>query len=70
MSASLFTAGHNTYIKIVAVALIAAIAIAIIGIKTHVANTTSVSLPTAVNWLVFKPADWDGIPCPQLHCQS
>ncbi len=70
MSALLFTADHSTYIKIVAVALIAAIAIAVIGIKTHVANTISVSLPPAVNWLVFKPADCDGTPCPQMHCQS
>jgi hypothetical protein len=67
MSASLFTADHNTYIKIVAVAHRA---VAVIGIKTHVANTTSASLPTAVNWLVFKPADYDGTPCPQMHCQS
>jgi hypothetical protein len=54
----------------VAVALIASIAVAVIGIKTHVANTPSVPLPTAVNWLVFKPADCDGTPYPQMHCQS
>ena len=43
MSASLFDADRNTHLKIVVIALIAAIAVAIVGIKAHVANTKSLA---------------------------
>ena len=38
MNASLFAADRNTHIKIVVIALVAAIAIAIVGIKMHSAE--------------------------------
>ena len=57
MNASLFTADYNTHIKIVVVALISAIAIAVVGIKAHVANLGPVSSLTARNGLVLNPAD-------------
>ena len=70
MNASLFTADHKTHIKIVVVPLVAAIVIAVAGIKAHVANTTPVSLPTAMNGLVFKQADCGVTPFLHGHAMS
>ncbi len=46
MNTLLFTTDRNTHIKIVVVALVAAIAVAAIGINAHLAETTQLSLPS------------------------
>jgi hypothetical protein len=70
MNSSLFTCDRNTHLKIVAVALVAAIVLAVSGIRAHIGDAGGLTASAKMNGTVVKagkPAVYSIRNDPSIH---